>query len=107
MLLLDAEPSRKERGHRGVRPRHLSRRTLWVRRGRFLKRPGTASISFRVLSLGTGGWFRIRGGTDRDDVAHSPRASAKISASVTVGKTVNQSVALSETPGAKHKPKRK
>ena len=25
MLLLDAEPSRKERGHRGVRPRHPSR----------------------------------------------------------------------------------
>jgi hypothetical protein len=24
MLLLDAEPSRKERGHRGVRPRHLN-----------------------------------------------------------------------------------
>jgi hypothetical protein len=28
MLLLDAEPSRKERGHRGVRPRHPNRQTF-------------------------------------------------------------------------------
>jgi len=37
ILLPDAEPSRKERGHRGVRPRHLNRLGLRVRRGGFLK----------------------------------------------------------------------
>jgi hypothetical protein len=42
----DAEPSREERGQRGVRPRHQKRKKgFWPgRRGRFLTRPGTASI---------------------------------------------------------------
>jgi hypothetical protein len=47
MLLADAEPSRKERGHRGVRPRHPAGAPK-ASRGRFLKWPGTASITFRL-----------------------------------------------------------
>ena len=45
MLLLDAEPSRKERGHRGVRPRHPNRRAFGSVGSGFLKRHGTASFS--------------------------------------------------------------
>ena len=52
MLLLDAEPSRKERGHRGVRPRHPNRRAFGSVGSGFLKRPGTASFSFTGAAAG-------------------------------------------------------
>jgi hypothetical protein len=59
MLLLDAEPSRKERGHRGVRPRHPPGTAFGPNRGKtfgsdqngFLKPPGTASLLYREKRL--------------------------------------------------------
>ena len=53
ILLLDAEPSRKERGRRGVRPRHPSRRAFGSVGSGFLKRRGTASFLFVCKPEGT------------------------------------------------------
>jgi len=57
MLLVDAEPSRKERGHRGVRPRHPPGKAFGLDQNGFLKRRGTASFSFSAGYVGR----RLRG----------------------------------------------
>jgi hypothetical protein len=63
MLLLDAELSRKERGHRGVRPCHPNRQTFGSVGSGFLKRPGAASFLFVCKPEGTSrppAWRRRR-----------------------------------------------
>jgi hypothetical protein len=58
MLSLDAEPSRKERGHRGVRPRHPNWKAFGSAGAGSSSGPGPRRFSFVCKPEGTS---RLRG----------------------------------------------